>query len=426
MNFKEWLLIEDLNFFDTLTPEKYLQMLMADPKGRELVEKMKNVGNELSLLEILDDPLGLYKKATQKTVDPATRENYKKKIELEFLPFIDELKNKNILILLPDYPWFHFRNSIKNPAVQEKAIPNELKNAPLEKQKEYLNNADEGGFRSSKKKMYFSFDNTGPNAIQAMKEITNYFVSNPQFFREAKFPLDASRTESFIFYFSKIGDNYETKIQNDINNILNKLNVKSNIKAKQDLGNKSGNEIEVAILSVKALLPLVPPKTLKKFADKMKSNFEGVIYKRDLSLIKSLPHYPLYHIIVNDPKLKELFTKQGINIDLKSQNQDIKPNTPSSGNELTLASSENNKKQQFKNTDKFGKNPYLLPNSQRFYSSEQFKLFKDPTGWHILPTISTTNSTNLNGTPITSKTKLNNGDVISVGKTQQGKLTVEI
>ena len=91
MQFKNWLLNEDLNFFDNLTPEKYMQMLMSDPKGQQLINDIKTSQSPMSLMNLLEDPLKLYKKATSKNVDPNDKKIYEQQIESEFIPFLNDL-----------------------------------------------------------------------------------------------------------------------------------------------------------------------------------------------------------------------------------------------------------------------------------------------------------------------------------------------
>ena len=428
INFKNWLLNEDLNFFDNLTPEKYMQMLMSDPKGQQLINDIKTSQSPMSLMNLLEDPLKLYKKATSKNVDPNDKKKYEQQIESEFIPFLNDLQSKQLLSLLPGNPWFHFEASIKNPAVQQKIIPDELKNQPLNKQMEFFKNDKTGGFRDSDKKIYFSFDNTNPNAIQALKAMTNYYAKNPELFRQAKFPTSADRTESFIFYLSKIGDQQEQKIQNNVSQILNDLKLQATTKVKKDLGNQSGNEIEVSQLNMKTLLHLVPKITLEKFANQIKNTFN--LNKQNMSEFKKTKIYPVYHIIQNDPQLKKILSNQGINIDLNNQNQPTttkntqQPTNQANGN-LTLIPAETNKPLPVKIDASIGNGIIQTPNSQRFMSQKQFILKKVNGAWTITQSPDAKNITNINGKPLTEPTILNNGDTISLGKSGQVPIKVK-
>jgi hypothetical protein len=427
INFKNWLLNEDLNFFDNLTPEKYMQMLMSDPKGQELINDIKTSQSPMSLINLLEDPLGLYQKATKKNVDPNDGKKYEQQIQSEFIPFLNDLQSKQLLSLSPGDPWFHFDASIRNPAVQQKIIPDELKNQPLNKQMEFFKNGKTGGFRDSDKKIYFSFDNTNPNAIQALKAMTNYFAENPELFRQAKFPISADRTESFIFYLSKIGDQKEQKIQNDVSQILNDLKLQATTKVKKDLGTQSGNEIEVSQLNIKALLHLVPKITLEKFANQIKNAFN--FNKQDMSNFKKTKIYPVYQIIQNDPQLKKILSNQGINIDLNNQNQPTttkneQPITNQGNGNLTLTPQETNKPLPIKIDASIGNGIIQTPNSQRFMSQKQFILKKVNGAWTITQSPDAKNITNINGKPLTEPTILNNGDTISLGKSGQVPIKV--
>ena len=429
MQFKNWLLNEDLNFFDNLTPEKYMQMLMSDPKGQQLINDIKTSQSPMSLMNLLEDPLKLYKKATSKNVDPNDKKIYEQQIESEFIPFLNDLQSKQLLSLLPGNPWFHFEASIKNPAVQQKIIPDELKNQPLNKQMEFFKNDKTGGFRDSDKKIYFSFDNTNPNSIQALKAMTNYYAKNPELFRQAKFPTSADRTESFIFYLSKIGDQQEQKIQNNVNQILNDLKLQATTKVKKDLGNQSGNEIEVSQLNMKTLLHLVPKITLEKFANQIKNTFN--LNKQNMSEFKKTKIYPVYHIIQNDPQLKKILSNQGINIDLNNQKQpttnknEQQPINQANGN-LTLIPTETNKPLPIKIDASIGNGIIQTPNSQKFMSQKQFKLEKINGIWHISHSTDAKNITNINGKPIGYNPQpLNNGDTISLGKSGQVPIKVK-
>ena len=429
MQFKNWLLNEDLNFFDNLTPEKYMQMLMSDPKGQQLINDIKTSQSPMSLMNLLEDPLKLYKKATSKNVDPNDKKIYEQQIESEFIPFLNDLQSKQLLSLLPGNPWFHFEASIKNPAVQQKIIPDELKNQPLNKQMEFFKNDKTGGFRDSDKKIYFSFDNTNPNSIQALKAMTNYYAKNPELFRQAKFPTSADRTESFIFYLSKIGDQQEQKIQNNVNQILNDLKLQATTKVKKDLGNQSGNEIEVSQLNMKTLLHLVPKITLEKFANQIKNTFN--LNKQNMSEFKKTKIYPVYHIIQNDPQLKKILSNQGINIDLNNQNQpttnknEQQPTNQANGN-LTLIPAETNKPIPVKIDAIIGNTIIQTPNAQKFMSQKQFILKKINDAWTIAQSPDAKNITNINGKPIGYNPQpLNNGDTISLGKSGQVPIKVK-
>ena len=429
MQFKNWLLNEDLNFFDNLTPEKYMQMLMSDPKGQQLINDIKTSQSPMSLMNLLEDPLKLYKKATSKNVDPNDKKIYEQQIESEFIPFLNDLQSKQLLSLLPGNPWFHFEASIKNPAVQQKIIPDELKNQPLNKQMEFFKNDKTGGFRDSDKKIYFSFDNTNPNSIQALKAMTNYYAKNPELFRQAKFPTSADRTESFIFYLSKIGDQQEQKIQNNVNQILNDLKLQATTKVKKDLGNQSGNEIEVSQLNMKTLLHLVPKITLEKFANQIKNTFN--LNKQNMSEFKKTKIYPVYHIIQNDPQLKKILSNQGINIDLNNQNQpttnknEQQPINQANGN-LTLIPTETNKPLPIKIDASIGNGIIQTPNSQKFMSQKQFKLEKINGIWHISHSTDAKKITNINGKHIGYNPQpINNGDTIYLGKSGQVPIKVK-
>jgi|694.fasta_scaffold87121_4 hypothetical protein len=427
INFKNWLLNEDLNFFDNLTPEKYMQMLMSDPKGQELINDIKTSQSPMSLMNLLEDPLKLYEKATKKNVDPNDEKKYKQQIQSEFIPFLNDLQSKQLLSLSPGDPWFHFDANIRNPAVQQKIIPDELKNQPLNKQIEFFKNDKTGGFRDSDKKIYFSFDNANPNAIQALKAMTNYFAENPELFRQAKFPISADRTESFIFYLSKIGDQKEQKIQNDVSQILNDLKLQATTKVKKDLGTQSGNQIEVSQLNIKALLHLVPKITLEKFANQIKNAFN--FNKQDMSNFKKTKIYPVYQIIQNDPQLKKILSNQGINIDLNNQNQPTttkneQPITNQGNGNLTLTPKETNKPLPVKIDASIGNGIIQTPTSQRFMSQKQFILKKVNGAWTITQSPDAKNITNINGKPLTEPTILNNGDTISLGKSGQVPIKV--
>jgi len=97
---------------------------------------------------------------------------------------------------------------------------------------------------------------------------------------------------------------------------------------------------------------------------------------------------------------------------------------------LKLISSENNKKYIVDKRDEFGQRNLtdLLPMSVKFYASSQFRLEKIQTNWIITQIVGAKNTTNLNGIPLEpSEIKpLKDGDIISIGKTQQGKLQVKL
>jgi hypothetical protein len=378
-------------------------------------------------MNLLEDPLKLYEKATKKNVDPNDEKKYKQQIQSEFIPFLNDLQSKQLLSLSPGDPWFHFDANIRNPAVQQKIIPDELKNQPLNKQIEFFKNDKTGGFRDSDKKIYFSFDNANPNAIQALKAMTNYFAENPELFRQAKFPISADRTESFIFYLSKIGDQKEQKIQNDVSQILNDLKLQATTKVKKDLGTQSGNQIEVSQLNIKALLHLVPKITLEKFANQIKNAFN--FNKQDMSNFKKTKIYPVYQIIQNDPQLKKILSNQGINIDLNNQNQPTttkneQPITNQGNGNLTLTPKETNKPLPVKIDASIGNGIIQTPTSQRFMSQKQFILKKVNGAWTITQSPDAKNITNINGKPLTEPTILNNGDTISLGKSGQVPIKV--
>lgn len=66
--------------------------------------------------------------------------------------------------------------------------------------------------------------------------------------------------------------------------------------------------------------------------------------------------------------------------------------------------------------------------SVKFYASSQFRLEKIQTNWIITQIVGAKNMTNLNGIPLkpVERKTLKDGDVISIGKTQQGKLQVKL
>jgi hypothetical protein len=259
--------------------------------------------------------------------------------------------------------------------------------------------------------------------------MTNYYAKNPELFRQAKFPTSADRTESFIFYLSKIGDQQEQKIQNNVNQILNDLKLQATTKVKKDLGNQSGNEIEVSQLNMKTLLHLVPKITLEKFANQIKNTFN--LNKQNMSEFKKTKIYPVYHIIQNDPQLKKILSNQGINIDLNNQKQpttnknEQQPINQANGN-LTLIPTETNKPLPIKIDASIGNGIIQTPNSQKFMSQKQFKLEKINGIWHISHSTDAKNITNINGKPIGYNPQpLNNGDTISLGKSGQVPIKVK-
>lgn len=431
MNFKNWLLLnEDLDFFDKITSEKYMQMLSSDSKGQNFIQNLKNNdfrGN--SALEILKDPLELYDKTTQKPVNSTSNQQYKEKFESELSPFLSDLANKKLIQIVDQKgdDFFYFQAHWLNPAVQQKAIPDELKNAS--KKEKFLYFANE--FKNSEKKVYFSFDLTNQNSIQALKEIVNIYVEYPEYFRQAKFPTVANRSESFIFYLSKFGDDKEAQIKNMVSDVLKKLGIDLITKNKRDTGSFSGNQLEVFHLNLKLFLPLLNKNKLQNLADAIKKSFS--VWKGDMSRIKETKHYALYSIIQNDPQIKQIFTNQGINIDFEERpdktNTDKNPSeTPS--DKLKLISLENNKEHIVDKRDEFGQRNLtdLLPMSVKFYASSQFRLEKIQKNWIITQIIGAKNTTNLNGIPLkpSERKNLKDGDIISIGKTQQGKLQVKL
>jgi pSer/pThr/pTyr-binding forkhead associated (FHA) protein len=94
---------------------------------------------------------------------------------------------------------------------------------------------------------------------------------------------------------------------------------------------------------------------------------------------------------------------------------------PSQGNgNLTLIPQETNKPIPVKIDAVLGKDIIATPNSQKFMSQRQFVLKKANNGWTIAQSPEAKNSTNVNGKPIGFNPQpLNNGDIISLGKTNQ-------
>lgn len=396
-------------------------MLSADPEGQKFIQQLKSTD---ATYEFLSDPLGLYNKATKKQVDPTANQQYKERFESELSPFLRDLANKKLIqIVESDGFFFFFQAHWLNPAVQQKAIPDELKNASKEERLLYFKKE----FKNSNKKMYFGFDLTNPNSIQALKEIINIYVEYPEYFRQAKIPLVASRSESFIFYLSKFGNDKETQIKNMVSDVLKKLGIDSIIKTKNDTGMHSGNQLDVYKLNLKSFLPLLDKNKLQKLGEYIKTSFR--VWKGDMSIIKKTPQYTLYSLINNDPQLKQIFTNQGINIDFEER-PDKTNLDKNSSDALKLISLENNKEHIVDKKDEFGQRNLtdLLPNSIKFYASSQFRLEKIQTNWIITQIIGAKNTTNLNGIPLKpmERKPLNNGDVISIGKTQQGKLQVKL
>lgn len=94
---------------------------------------------------------------------------------------------------------------------------------------------------------------------------------------------------------------------------------------------------------------------------------------------------------------------------------------PAQGNgNLTLVPQETNKPIPVKIDAVLGKDIIATPNSQKFMSQRQFVLKKANNGWTIAQSPEAKNSTNVNGKPIGFNPQpLNNGDIISLGKTNQ-------
>jgi hypothetical protein len=77
----------------------------------------------------------------------------------------------------------------------------------------------------------------------------------------------------------------------------------------------------------------------------------------------------------------------------------------------------------------FGKATFSAwgPEYEKFFSTEQFRLFKDGTGfWMIEHCIPATNITNVNGVKVTSPTVLESGAVVTVGVSQKCPITLTL
>lgn len=433
LNFKEWLLNEDLNYLDKIKPEEYMKMLLADPKGKSFIDSLKKTESKFLVVQLLEDPLGLYKKTTTRSVSAQDSEKYEKLIKQEVMPYL-ESKNNYVKGFEKDI-WLFLDPQI--PMLQ-KIVPDTLKNATYKDMARFWNSKEIGGHSDTDEKLYVAFDVFDPNASKAYQSLIDYYIANPELFRNAKIPTVANRHENFIYYFSYQGERKKTKVENDVKSMLSSLKIEPTLQQGSDYGDKSGNEVKVAKLNLQLFLPLMNKNQLEILT----KTWEGFFKKNPRKLYNQSPWVVAYRLIHADPKLKAIFTRNGFDIDLENiaknpetppnnsekpnQNQtDDKPTTNQANGNLTLIPTETNKPIPVSIDATLGNTIINTPNAQKFMSQKQFILKKVNGIWTIAQSPEAKNSTNINGKPIGFNPQpLNNGDTISLGKTGQVPIKV--
>lgn len=409
MNFKQWLLLtENIADLESIPPENLLDFIKNNiSDGKSKSEKLIQFAKTANVKDLYDGLIrgfdnGIsYQDLTKVPYDEKAQQILDSEVEKIIKPYIE--KNYGNIFDIDSHDGVFYYLVRKKPVKKDSSV-----------------------------KLYANFMPSDKNAPKAIMKLTDYYANNLQFFRQAKFSQQVNRRESFILYLSKEGENQIEKINKDISSILTECGINHNDKPTsqgEDNPISSGNDRKSVWFSFLAIAPILGKDKIQELVNWIQTKIQD---PNVINIQKTNRFLPLISEMSKIKTVADFFKKIGIVIsgNPKEKNDSSDSNSVSSGNELNIVSSENNKKQKITNSIEIGNKPdgilsSLLPNAVRFYSSSQFKLLKEPTGWYILQTLGAKNQTNLNNIPI-KKNKLNNGDVISVGKTQQGKLTVQI
>ena len=425
MNFKNWLLLtEDIGKFDNIPPENLLAYMRDNlENGKERSEKLIEFAKTATTKDLYDMLIN-------------------KRSENFFIKYDEIVKNKTTTRQQHDD---HYK------------VAEDVKNYAISKYNEIIkvdeNNDDgsntfiffiiRGKQKEGNQKVYVNMPLTHKNTSIVLKKLIDYFVENIENFRQAKFPTIASREEAFIFYLSKQGEDQKEKIDSDVSSILKQNGIEHTNATfvGQDTKMPSGgsyNDRKACHVTFSAIASIVGKERIQQLVEYVKKGvfkYEGLNRTPEASggqrSIKQ-NWRDEFEILLDEFKsskqISNLLKRMGVVVNGETPPKDKPSETPS--DKLKLISLENNKEHVVDKRDEFGQRNLtdLLPMSVKFYASSQFRLEKIQTNWIITQIVGAKNTTNLNGIPLkpVERKTLKDGDVISIGKTQQGKLQVKL
>jgi len=424
MNFKNWLLLtEDIAKFDNIPPENLLAYMRDNlENGKERSEKLIEFAKTATTKDLY------YMLVNRRSED-------------FFIKYKEIVSNKT---------------TTKQQHDDHYKVAEDVKNYAISKYNEIIKveewNEGSNGFifltirekqKKGNQKIYVNMPLTHKNTSIVLKKLIDYFVENIENFRQAKFPIVASREEAFIFYLSKESEDQKEKIDSDVSSILKQNGIEHTNATfvgqdtKMPYGG-SFNDRKACHVTFSAIASIVGKERIQQLVDYVKKGvfkYEGLTRTPEASggVRSVLQNWrDEFEILLDEFKsskqISNLLKRMGVVVDGETPPKDKPSETPS--DKLKLISLENNKEHVVDKRDEFGQRNLtdLLPMSVKFYASSQFRLEKIQTNWIITQIVGAKNMTNLNGIPLkpVERKTLKDGDVISIGKTQQGKLQVKL
>ena len=407
MNFKNWLLLtESIADLESYPPENLIDFIKNNiTDGKSKSEKLIQFARTATIEDLYEGLIKGFKNGftyddlVKVPYDQEAQQTIQSEIEKTIIPYIEK-NYSNIISVDSEY------DGVFCYLTRKKSIKTD-----------------------GKVKLYANFMPADKNASKAIMKLTDYYVNNLQFFRQAKFSLLVTRRESFVFYLSKEGKDQIEQINKDISSILNECGISHGNKptsSGEDNTINSGNSRKSAWFSFLAIAPILGKDKIQELVNWIQTKIQDPNFP---DIRKTNRLLPLFGEMSKISPVADYFKRIGIVVSGKAHEKET--NTPSgSGDKLKLISLENNKEHIVDKRDEFGQRNLtdLLPMSVKFYASSQFRLEKIQTNWIITQIIGAKNTTNLNGIPLkpVERKTLKDGDVISIGKTQQGKLQVKL
>lgn len=425
MNFKNWLLLtEDIGKFDNIPPENLLAYMRDNlENGKERSEKLIEFARTATTKDLYDMLKG--------------------KSEGFFINYDEIVKNKTTTKQQND-DHYKVAEDVRDYAISKyNEIIKVVEKNPVDSSDAFIFLTIRGKQKEGNQKVYVNMPLTHKNTSIVLKKLIDYFVENIENFRQAKFPTRASREEAFIFYLSKESEDQKEKIDSDVSSILKQNGIEHTNATLVGQDTKmpyggSFNSRKACHVTFSAIASIVGKERIQQLVDYVKKGvfeYEGLNRTPELSGGQRSYHQNFrdeFEIILDEFKsskqISNILKMMGVVVDGETPPKD-KPSETSS-DKLKLISLENNKEHVVDKRDEFGQRNLtdLLPMSVKFYASSQFRLEKIQTNWIITQIVGAKNTTNLNGIPLkpVERKTLKDGDVISIGKTQQGKLQVKI
>jgi hypothetical protein len=314
------LLNEDLGALKGMTVAQAEEIMKKNRPDdyKQLMERIQraNAGDKSALLKLTEtggstDSWGFYKMLTERNVSPEEVENNKRAIEEVVIARTKEWESQGWVKGEDDGSFFYMMQRKKAKELWERVLPEELRGSSFEEQQKYI----DFHFGGSREKVYFMFGLKDAEALKkAYSVCMDYYEKNLVMFRQAKVPLTAGRTESFIFYMSGQGDKEKSRLQSEISGLLQGTGVELFSETGTDLaatGNvdngPSGNHFKSNQIVLEVVLSKLNADTLKGLLDTSLSS-KRLIMNRGNSRFFSM------WTITHTPALRAIFEKAGIDL----------------------------------------------------------------------------------------------------------------